>query len=75
MPSRKPHSGEASVNREVQCDVQGAKTVQPLLALLCFPPLKGKRRQASDRGYSWRDLSMILEELPNGMVDGWSKNC
>lgn len=39
-------------------------------SLLSSP--EGKRRQGSDRGYSWRDLSLTQEELPDGMVEeGW----
>lgn len=37
-------------------------------SLLSSP--EGKRRQVSDRGYSWRDLSLTQEELPDGMEEG-----
>ena len=40
-----------------QCVVQGAKSVQPLLACLYFPPLRA-REDIPEGGCSWRDLSM-----------------
>lgn len=69
LPSRRTHSGDLSVNRRIQCDVQGAETQTVLspLALLCILPLRGKEdKPLTD--FSWKDLSLIQRNFLMGWL-------